>query len=114
MRPLVPQGTHYQTLAYPTEASKAQQGQCMANDVFYLAHQLMTHPQFDNIKRDLLEISAREATPGFTLLPISVDSSSATEEEESNKTTLKTFKVSGKIHQQTREIRTFLRQISSG
>ncbi len=44
---LIYNGIHYKTLLYPTAASKAKSGSCMANDVFYLAREIQTGSNFN-------------------------------------------------------------------
>ena len=63
-------GIHYKTLLYPTAASKAKSGSCMANDVFYLAHKILTGLDFVTLKKEVIEIGQIEASEGVTLLPI--------------------------------------------
>ena len=63
-------GIHYKTLLYPTAASKATSGSCMANDVFYLSREIQTCLDFEETKKELIEIGQIEATEGVTLLPI--------------------------------------------
>ena len=63
-------GIHYKTLLYPTAASKAESGSCMANDVFYLAHEIQISSDFVTMKRKVIEIGQIEASEGVTLLPI--------------------------------------------
>ena len=55
---------------YPTGASKANSGNCMANAIFYLAHEIQTSADFADIKKEILEIDNTEASKGVTLLPI--------------------------------------------
>ena len=64
-------GIHYKTLVYPTAAPKAKSGSCMANDVFYLAHEIQTGSDFVTMKKEVIEIGQIEASEGVTLLPIS-------------------------------------------
>merc|ERR1712200_33824 len=45
-------GIHYKTLLYPTAASKATSGSCMANDVFYLSREIRTCLDFDETKKE--------------------------------------------------------------
>ena len=63
-------GIHYKTLLYPTAASKATSGSCMANDVFYLAREIQTGLDYAAMKKELLEINPILASEGVTLLPI--------------------------------------------
>ena len=63
-------GIHHKTLLYPTAASKAKSGSCMANDVFYLAHEIQTGSDFVTMKKEVIEIGQIEASEGVTLLPI--------------------------------------------
>ena len=55
---------------YPTGASKVNSGNCMANAIFYLAHEIQTSADFADIKKEILEIDNTEASEGVTLLPI--------------------------------------------
>ena len=63
-------GIHYKTLLYPTAASKAKSGTCMANDVFYLAREIQTGLEYAAMKKELLEIDQILGSEGVTLLPI--------------------------------------------
>ena len=63
-------GTHYKTLLYPTAASKAKSGTCMANDVFYLAREIQIGLDYATMKKELLEINPILGSEGVTLLPI--------------------------------------------
>ena len=63
-------GIHYKTMLYPTAASKANSGTCMANDVFYLALKIQTGLDYADMKKELLEITPILGSEGVTLLPI--------------------------------------------
>ena len=63
-------GIHYKTMLYPTAASKAKSGTCMANDVFYLAREIQIGLDYAIMKKELLEINPILGSEGVTLLPI--------------------------------------------
>ena len=66
------QGIHYKTFLYPTSASKAYSGSCMANDVFYLAHEIQTKAEFSDMKNEIIGCCPAElkSNNGVILLPI--------------------------------------------
>ena len=69
---IIHQGIHYKTLLYPTSASKASSGSCMANDVFYLAHDIQTKTEFSGMKNEIIGCCPEElkSNNGVILLPI--------------------------------------------
>jgi len=64
------QGERYQTVVYPTAASKASYGPCMANSMFYLVRDIHTNPEFAALREELVSVAGQQAVQGVTLLPI--------------------------------------------
>ena len=72
---IVHEGIHYKTHMYPTSASKASAKAGLANDAFFLAHDIQTKSEFSKLYKDIIDCcpDGFQANNGTVILPINDD-----------------------------------------